>query len=198
MTVFCATTNPGKLREFQRAVEHFGAKGIAIETLPGLREIAPPEETGSSFEENAVLKAVYYSGFAEQPVFADDSGLAVDALGGEPGVHSARYSGPGATDASNNALVLERMRGRQDRAARFVCVIALARRGHLLGTFHGVVEGELLDEERGSGGFGYDPMFYYPPFACTLAEADAAAKMQVSHRGQALEKMLRFLGSYTE
>lgn len=198
MTVFCATTNSGKLREFQRAVEHFGATGIAIETLPGLREIVPPEETGSSFEENAVLKAVYYSGFADQPVFADDSGLAVDALGGEPGVHSARYSGPGATDASNNALVLERMRGRLDRSARFVCVIALARRGHLLGTFHGTIEGELLGEERGSGGFGYDPMFYYPPFGCTLAEVDAAAKMQVSHRGQALQRMLEFLRSYTE
>ncbi|MFN7923096.1 MAG: RdgB/HAM1 family non-canonical purine NTP pyrophosphatase [Bryobacteraceae bacterium] len=198
MIVHCATGNTGKLCEFQRAVEHFGATGIAIEPLPGLADIAQPEETGATFEENAILKAVYYSRFSSHPVFADDSGLAVDALGGAPGVLSARYSGPGATDATNNALVLDRMRGRNDRAARFVCVIALARRGEILGTFRGVVEGVLLEEARGEGGFGYDPLFYYPPFGCTLAQATATAKMQVSHRGQALEKLLRYLATYTE
>jgi len=189
MTLYCATTNPGKLREFRLAAERWTGHAITVETVPGLHEIEPPEETGATFADNAILKAVYYSRFASGPVFADDSGLAVDALGGAPGVHSARYAGPEANDAANNALVLERMRGVADRRARFVCVIALAAQGELMETFEGVVEGELLDAPRGTGGFGYDPLFYYPPFGCTLAEASAEQKLAVSHRGQALSAL---------
>ncbi|MBI1895539.1 MAG: RdgB/HAM1 family non-canonical purine NTP pyrophosphatase [Acidobacteria bacterium] len=191
MIVYCATTNPGKLREFRKA----GSTRVHIEPLPGLAGIAPLEETGPGFEENAVHKAVYYSGFTPAYLFADDSGLAVEALGGAPGVYSARYAGPNATDEDNNRLLLERMRGVANRRAAFVCVIALARAGELVRTFRGEVKGELLEEPRGSNGFGYDPLFYYPPFRCTFGQAPPDAKQQASHRGQALRQMVAFLGS---
>ena len=154
MLLYCATTNPGKLREFR---EFFAGSGITLEAL----QIPAPEETGASFEENAIAKAIYYSTHSDGLVFAEDSGLEVDALGGQPGVYSARYAGPGASDEDNNRLLIERMRGVTNRAARFVAVIALARAGQLLGTFHGSVEGDLLDAPRGQNGFGYDPLFYY-------------------------------------
>ena len=193
--IYCATTNPGKLAEFQLG----GLRaGFDVQSLPGLRGIEPPEETGLIFSENAALKARHYSLFAPEPVFADDSGLAVDALGGAPGVWSARYAGEGADDAANNRLLIEHMQGQVNRAARFVCVVAVARAGELLAAFEGVVQGELLGELKGTGGFGYDPLFYYPPFGCTLAEAEAARKLTVSHRGQALEKLFAYLaGSRT-
>jgi len=192
--LYCATTNPGKLREFRLAVERFGG-GIEIETLPGLEGIEPPEEHGETFEENAIAKAVYYSRYAPGPLFADDSGLEVDALGGAPGVRSARYAGAGATDEQNNRLLLERMCGVKDRTARFVCVVALAEKGRLLGTFRGTVEGRLLEAPRGANGFGYDPLFYYPPFQRTLAEVSGEEKLSVSHRGKAIEAMLRWLAA---
>ncbi|MEZ5353700.1 MAG: RdgB/HAM1 family non-canonical purine NTP pyrophosphatase [Bryobacteraceae bacterium] len=191
MKLFCATKNPGKVREFQMAARHFGREtDLEIEMLPGLDAIDPPEETGSTFAENAALKAIYYSQFCDGTVFADDSGLAVDALNGAPGIYSARFAGEGAGDAENNALLMDRMRGQAVRSARFLCAIAVAREGKLLGTFEGAVEGEMLDAPRGRGGFGYDPLFFYPPFACTLAEVDEARKMNVSHRGKALAAML--------
>ena len=192
MTLYCATSNPGKLREFQLAAERLAGPDLRIETVPDLATIEPPEETGSTFAENAALKAIYYSSSAPGPVFADDSGLAVDALDGAPGVYSARYASPTATDADNNALVLERMRRVEQRQARFVCVIALAASGRLIETFTGTVEGELLEAPRGAGGFGYDPLFYYPPFGCTLAEATAEQKLAVSHRGKALSELFRY------
>jgi len=191
--LFCATSNPGKVLEFRMAATHFGFHEIEIDLLPGIKDIAPPAEHGTTFEENAALKAIYYSGFADEPVFADDSGLCVDALGGAPGVYSARYAGENATDAANNALLLERLKGVAGRRARFVCLAGLAQRGKLLGTFRGEVEGRMIDIPRGSGGFGYDPLFYYEPFQCTLAEVDPARKMDVSHRGKALRAMLEFL-----
>jgi XTP/dITP diphosphohydrolase len=191
--LYCATTNLGKLREFRLAVEHYGGGRFEVEPLPGLAGLPAPEENGSTFEENAVAKAVYYSRFAPGPLFADDSGLEVDALSGAPGVWSARYAGEGAGDEANNRLLLEGMAGVADRTARFVCVIALAADGALLGTFRGEVEGELTEAPRGSNGFGYDPLFYYPPFGCTLAEVSGDQKLAVSHRGRALERMLRAL-----
>lgn len=191
MTVYCATTNPGKLREFQAAA----AGGIQIESLPGLRDIAPPEETGDTFEANAAQKAIYYSRFTDEPLFVDDSGLSVDALDGAPGVLSARYAGPDATDEANNRLVLERMRGVPNRTARFVCVIALARRGELIRTFRAEVEGQLLEEPRGPNGFGYDPLFFYPPFGRTFGETRPEDKDRVSHRGKAFARLKRFLES---
>ncbi|MBM3814543.1 MAG: RdgB/HAM1 family non-canonical purine NTP pyrophosphatase [Acidimicrobiia bacterium] len=193
MLIYCATTNKGKLAEFRLAADRYAAGCFHLEPLPGLSAIAAPEETGVTLEENATLKARYYSRHATELVFADDSGLVVDALDGAPGVYSSHFSGPQATDASNNALLLERMRGVTPRTARFVCIVALARAGGILRTFHGVVEGTLLDSPRGSHGFGYDPLFYYPDYGCTLAECDGERKLEVSHRGRALQAMFTYL-----
>jgi XTP/dITP diphosphohydrolase len=187
--LYCATTNRGKLREFQMALRD----SIPVEPLPGLESIAVCEETGATFEENAVQKALYYSKHCDGYLFVDDSGLEVDALGGAPGVYSARFAGPNATDADNNQLLLEKMRGLADRNARFVCVVALAESGQLVGTFRGEVEGQLLEAPRGHNGFGYDPLFFYPPFECSFGEAPAQRKMEVSHRAQALRKMRAYL-----
>jgi XTP/dITP diphosphohydrolase len=184
--VYCATSNPGKLREFQLAAPDFD-----LRQLP--QPLPPPEENGQTFEENAIGKAEYYGGFIDGYLFADDSGLEVDALSGAPGVHSARYAGADATDSSNNALLIENIREHADRTARFVCVIALVKDGKLVRTFRDAVEGRILDSPRGSGGFGYDPLFYYEPFGCTFGEAPIADKMRVSHRAQALEAMFTFL-----
>src|SRR5580692_9409338 len=151
MTIWCATGNPGKLREFRLAGELLK---VDVKALPDLRSIPAPEETGATFEENARLKAAYYSGFAPGLLFADDSGLVVDALGGEPGVYSARYAGEHATDEANNCLVLERLGSNTQRTARFVCVIALAQGGETVANFRGEVQGELLREARGPAGFG--------------------------------------------
>jgi len=188
--VYCATGNPGKLREFRLAAQKFA---IDIQELPALAELAPCEETGRTFQDNAILKAKYYGAHAPGLLFADDSGLEVDALDGAPGVISARYAGPGATDALNNALLLGNMRGREDRRARFVCVIALADHGKLIRTFRGTVEGELLNEAHGDAGFGYDPLFYYPPYGRAFGEVSVEEKMAVSHRGKALTALFRYL-----
>jgi XTP/dITP diphosphohydrolase len=189
LKLYCATTNHGKLREFQRAFEG----SFQVQPVPELSSIVPPEETGATFEENAVLKALYYAKFCDGYVFVDDSGLEVNALGGAPGVYSARFAGPNATDAANNQLVLDRMRGVTDRAARFVCVVALAERGRLVQTFRGEVEGNLLEAPRGTSGFGYDPLFFFPSFGCTFGEAPLDHKMEVSHRAQALRQMRAYL-----
>jgi len=185
VTLYCATGNAGKLREFRLAA----GEGIEIEGLTG---IAAPEETGSTFEENAAEKAIYYSRFAPGILFADDSGLEVDALGGAPGIYSARYAG---SDAANNERILREMAGIANRKARFVSVIALAETGRLVQTFRGEVGGEILHAPQGSGGFGYDPLFWYPPFGCSLAEVEAERKQTVSHRGKALAAMLAWLES---
>ena len=190
MTVYCATGNPGKLREFRLAAE---SAGIQVETVPGLDAILPCEETGATFEENAVLKARYYGAHAPGLLFADDSGIEVDALGGAPGVYSARFAGPDATDADNNRLLIEKLRGVANRTARFVCVIALADRGGAVETFRAAVEGLILDEPRGPNGFGYDPLFYYPPFGCSFGEVEPERKLTVSHRGAALRKLFDWL-----
>jgi XTP/dITP diphosphohydrolase len=193
--LYCATGNPGKLREFQLAAT---VLGMEIEPLADLKSIAAPEENGTTFEANARLKAEYYSRFAAGPLFADDSGLEVDALGGEPGVWSARYAGAGAADAANNQLLLDRMAGRKNRVARFVCVIALAEGGVARKTFRATVEGEILREPRGSEGFGYDPLFYYPPFGCSFGEVDGERKFAISHRGNALRAMLKDFSPVSE
>jgi XTP/dITP diphosphohydrolase len=191
LKLYCATTNRGKLREFQMALEN----SFQVEPLPSLASLLPCEETGNTFEENAIQKALYYSKHASEFLFVDDSGLEVDALGGEPGVYSARFAGPNATDAANNQLLLDRMRGVSDRIARFVCVVALAESGRLLRTFRGEVEGRLTDDPRGDNGFGYDPLFFYQPFGCTFGEAPLARKMEVSHRSKALQAMREYLHS---
>ena len=198
MTLYCATGNPYKLREFRGAARH----GWAIEPLPELSRIPAPEETGATFEENAILKARYYAQHApERPLFAEDSGLEVDALGGAPGVYSARFAGPHADDLTNNDLLLQRLGEGESREARYVAVIALILPGDPpadgLRTFRGTVEGRILREPKGSGGFGYDPLFFYPPFEATFAQVPAERKLSVSHRGRAVEKMMEFLAGLT-
>ncbi len=158
-----------------------------------MEQLLPPEETGSSFEENASSKAAYYSVFIPGLVLADDSGLEVAALGGTPGIYSARYSGPNATDAENNDLLLRSLENQENRAARFVCVVALARAGRVLTTVRGVAEGEILTHSRGDQGFGYDPLFFYPSLGRTFAELNPKEKLAVSHRGKALRGLFAYL-----
>ena len=189
-TLYCATGNAGKLREFRMAAD---VTRIGIELLPGFRQLPPALEDGATFEENAIRKALHYSPHAAGLLFADDSGLEVEALGGAPGVYSARFSGPHATDDSNNRLLLEKLRGVANRNARFVCAIALVEGERVIGVYHGAVEGEILDEPRGAGGFGYDLLFYCLAFGCTFGEATPEQKLSLSHRGQAVRAMLASL-----
>jgi XTP/dITP diphosphohydrolase len=205
LRLLAATTSQGKLRDFRTAAD---AHGIVIEPLPGLDSITPPEENGTTFEDNAKLKAVYYSQFAPgELVLADDSGLEVDALNGAPGVRSARYAAdaglvdsPDApmdnTDVWNNMLLLQRMASvpEAERTARYRCVLAAARDGKVLKTAEGAVEGAIMQAPRGTGGFGYDPLFLVPEFDCTMAEISLETKLTVSHRGRAIEAILQKIG----
>ena len=187
----CATGNAGKLREFRLAAEEPGPwQPVEIEPLENFRELPPCVEDGATFGENAIIKAEHYGRHESGLLFADDSGLVVDALDGAPGVYSARFSGPRSTGESNNRLLLEKMRGVENRAAQFVCVIALARAGRIAGLYSGSVAGVILEQPRGAGGFGYDPLFYYPPAGRTFAELEGAEKFSVSHRGHALRRLL--------
>jgi XTP/dITP diphosphohydrolase len=172
----------------------FGWDVRDLTTLPHAPEV---EETGETFQDNAVLKAVTISRHVTGLVLADDSGLEVDALNGAPGVRSARFAGPGATDADNRKLLLKELAKLPgDRfPARFCCVMALASQGEVLGTFPGVVEGEVIPAERGSGGFGYDSMFIPRGYQETFAELAPVIKNSLSHRARALAKMLEFLRS---
>lgn len=187
--IYVCTTNPGKLADFA-----LGLTGIPLEPLPALARIEPPEENGETFEENAVAKALYYSRYSDEPVLADDSGIAVTSLDGAPGVYSARYSGKGATDTSNNELLLRNLSGHRDRSARYVCALAMAQSGRLLHTVEGAVDGWIIDSPRGTGGFGYDPLFLYTPLDRTFAELTPEERFSVSHRGNALRKLARMLG----
>jgi XTP/dITP diphosphohydrolase len=199
MKLRAATSNPGKLAELLRAFAEEGPAApqfemaFEIASLDGIRDIQPPEETGATYEENASLKAIYYSQFTGDAVLAEDSGLEVAALDGAPGVRSARYAGEGASDEENNALLLRAMTGIEERGAQFVSVIAVAQRGVMLAGSRGTVAGLILDAPRGKNGFGYDPLFFYPPFGRTFAEVDPERKFQVSHRGNALRRLVQAL-----
>ena len=200
--VFIASSNPGKLRDFVAiAARH----GVQVELLPDFHSYPEAIEDGSTFEENARKKAEHYSRYvAGQAILADDSGLAVDHLRGEPGVRSARYAASSehgnSDDRANNSLLLDRMRGVPDprRSAQFVCVIAIARDGSTLATFRGEATGRLLHEARGTGGFGYDPLFYFPELGKTFAQLDPSEKAKVSHRGAAFEKFLAWCDAQQE
>jgi XTP/dITP diphosphohydrolase len=193
MVLYLCSSNKAKLKELSLA-----AQGGSLEVLPlpGLREIPPPEETGSTFEENASEKALYYSQFTPELVVADDSGLEVDALNGAPGVFSARLAGPEAQDYENNALLLDLLSRQEERKARFVCAVVAAQQGRCLFTTRGEVEGEILTAPQGSNGFGYDPLFFYPPFGRSFAELTSDEKLRVSHRGKAMAALLQFLKRY--
>ena len=185
-----ATGNAGKIAEFEAAL---GPAGYTVLGLAALSDDAPVEETGATFEANARLKAERYSLCTPHRVLADDSGLEVDALGGVPGVLSARYGGPDLTDAGRCSRLLEAMAGVPDakRTARFRCVLALAEAGRTLAIFEGAVEGTILKQPRGGRGFGYDPIFFHAPSGKVFGELSRAEKQAVSHRGVALR---RFLG----
>jgi XTP/dITP diphosphohydrolase len=216
--LYLASSNPGKLREFRHAAS---PRGIHVEPLPRIESLPACIEDGRTFEENARKKALHYSAYVSGPVFADDSGICVDALRGAPGVFSARFAGPDATDNENNRKLLEELRrletapgsGRASlraaleergiapavenqpsrRTAHYVCVIALAHCGRILCVAEGRADGVILDEPRGTGGFGYDPYFFYAPLGKTFAELKAEEKFAVSHRGQAFRKLLDLL-----
>jgi XTP/dITP diphosphohydrolase len=188
-----ATTNRGKLREIEQLLA-----GIPFEllTLAEWPDMAAPEETGRTFAENARAKALYYAARTGELTVADDSGLEIDALDGAPGVESARFGGPESTYPEKFALIYDALRGRavNSSPARFVCALALVHGGQILFETRGVVEGRIAAEPKGSGGFGYDPIFFYPPFGCTLAEA-GERKAAVSHRGEAFRALRAFLTS---
>jgi XTP/dITP diphosphohydrolase len=194
MILYAATSNPGKLQDYRAA-----SGDVEVLPLPGVESMPAPEETGTSFAENAAIKATAYSRAAPgRLVIADDSGLEVAALGGAPGIRSARYAQHGdgpATDAANNDKLLHELSGRRgaERAARFVCVIAAARDGELLGIFRGEAAGEILDAPRGTGGFGYDPLFYVAAAQQTFAEMGGEVKWRYSHRGAAFRKLREWL-----
>jgi XTP/dITP diphosphohydrolase len=189
MDLLLATRNPHKTREIQRIL----GLEFRVRDLCDHPEIPETVETGKTFEENAILKAVAVSKRLPGFVIADDSGLEVDSLQGAPGIYSARYAGPAATDQQNiDKLLRELARTgarKKQRSARFRCVVALAREGHILGTFEGAVEGTIVDSPRGGFGFGYDPIFNPNGFDQTFGELAAAEKDRVSHRGRAVEKL---------
>jgi XTP/dITP diphosphohydrolase len=200
MTLYVATSNPGKLRDFAVA----NTAHIPIEPLPNLSAITPPPEDEPTFEANAIAKARYYSNHAPgEIVIADDSGLEVDALHGAPGVRSARFADdhnfrtaePLTTDQRNNLYLISILTGipLTQRNARYHCVLAAARNGHILAIGHGAIEGEILTEPRGAGGFGYDPLFYLPSLHRTMAEIDLQTKLTLSHRGRAFATLLKEL-----
>lgn len=185
-----ATTNAGKLREIRGILAGLPVELVSLARFPG---IAEPEETGTTFAENARLKALYYADKTGLPAVADDSGLEIDALAGAPGVHSARWHG---TDYAIKFAVIYRelaARGRSTSSARFVAHVAVADRRRVVFEARGVVEGEIAPEPKGTHGFGYDPIFFYPPYGCTLAEVDGAKKAAVSHRGQAFGQLKDWL-----
>lgn len=188
-----ATTNPDKVREIR---EILAGLPIELQTLSDFPAVAPPEETGTTFQENARQKALFYARATGTIVVAEDSGLEVDALGGEPGVHSARYGGEDATYARKFALLYESLRriGAETSTARFVCELAVANADSIVFEARGTVEGSVAPEPRGLGGFGYDPIFFYPPFGCTLAEA-GERKQEVSHRARAFRELRKMLES---
>ena len=198
--VLIATSNPGKLRDFAGAAR---AHGINIAGIPDFSDFPTPVEDGQTFDENARKKAEEYSlAVPGEIVLADDSGLEVAALNGAPGFHSARYAADephladtNTDDEANNARVLRELRdvAPEKRTGRFVCVLAAARNGKTLATFRGMADGMILDAPRGTNGFGYDPLFYFPQIQKTFAELSAEEKSHYSHRGAAIRKLLDWL-----
>ena len=189
-----ATTNAGKLREIRQILHDVP---VEVRSLADVPPVPEPEETGATFEENARQKALYYAHATGMLVVAEDSGLEIDDLDGEPGIYSARFAADQApTYPEKFAVIYRRLRerrGRIESPARFVCALALAEGARVLFEARGTVEGHITQPPRGSGGFGYDPIFFYPPFSSTLAELDSARKASVSHRGAAFRRLHDYL-----
>jgi XTP/dITP diphosphohydrolase len=195
--LYLASGNAGKLNEFRSLA---AGHDLDLELLLGFSGFAEFPEGALTFAENATGKALYYSRqsgsrYSGEMIFADDSGLVVPALGGAPGVHSARYAGAKASGEQNIAKLLDELKGKEGpvRSAYFVCVIAVARQGRALSIVSGKVDGEILQEPRGTGGFGYDPVFYFPKLGKTFAELSAEEKNLHSHRGKAFRRMMEVL-----
>ena len=192
MRFVLATTNPDKVREIRALLEGVDVEIVGLDALP---PVEAPQETGTTFAENAALKARYYANRTGLPAIAEDSGLEIDALDGAPGVESARFHGESSTYPEKFAALyamLDRT-GRRDSAARFVCAVAVADAAALLFEARGTVEGRISPEPRGSHGFGYDPIFFYPPEGRTLGEVADDVKRAVSHRGAAFREVRRWL-----
>ena len=196
LQLFVASSNPGKLREYRAMAESAGAPA-EIFFIPNFDSLPEFEESWPTFAENAAGKAIHFSKFTQGIVIADDSGLVVPALGGAPGVRSARYAGPGASDADRIQKLLGEMRGKQgeERRARFVCVVAVAEAGKVSGLFSASAKGILLEEPRGQDGFGYDPIFLFPDLGKTFAEISRREKNLHSHRGKSFREALEFLAA---
>ncbi|HEY6946458.1 MAG TPA: RdgB/HAM1 family non-canonical purine NTP pyrophosphatase [Candidatus Acidoferrum sp.] len=196
--LFLASSNPGKLKEYRALAETASSSVfVELELLPEFAFLPVFEEDAPTFAENAAGKALHYSRLHEGLVFADDSGLVVPALGGAPGVHSARYAGINGQNSKRIERLLSEMCNKvgEQRAAHFVCAIALAQKGRALAVVTDRVDGQILDSPRGTGGFGYDPVFYFPALKKTFAELSAKEKNQHSHRGKAFRKLLAALSS---
>jgi XTP/dITP diphosphohydrolase len=200
MRLYIATSNPGKLRDFAHAAKAF--PHVEILPLPGLNQIPAPEETADTFLGNATLKALAYSTLLpDEIVLADDSGIVVPALGGQPGVRSARYAddlafpGSGSTDQRNLDCLLAQTAHLHRTEAHYTAVIAAARQGQIVATARGQVHGTLLNAPCGTSGFGYDPIFYLPELDLTMAEIDMDTRLKISHRGRALASLLSTLPS---
>jgi len=185
-----ATTNPGKVREIRGILRGASVEIISLDSLPPIEE---PRETGRTFAENARLKALYYNAATGLPSVADDSGLEVDALDGAPGIHSARWHGTDYAVKFRRIYELLRERGAPGSPARFVCAVALAAGGRIEYEAEGTVEGRIADEPRGTNGFGYDPIFFYPPLGRTLGEVPDEVKATLSHRGAAFRAVRQYL-----
>ena len=197
--LFLASSNPGKLQEYRTLAEAdaLASPGVDLALVPAFASLPTFEEKAPTFAENAAGKALHYSRIEKGLIFADDSGLVVPALGGAPGVVSARYAGVDATNSQRIDKLLKEMRdlAGEKRAAHFICAIALARQGRALAVVTDRVEGEILAETRGTGGFGYDPVFYFRPLKKTFAELSAEEKNRHSHRGKAFRKLFVALSS---
>jgi len=190
--ILLASSNRGKLAEFQALAAAAAGKIPVMELFPEFSSLPEFEESAPTFAENAAGKASHYSRFTDLPVLADDSGLVVPALGCAPGVHSARYAGPGASDSDKIKKLIGEMRGKtgEARAARFVCVLAVAHHGRVYAVTSDFASGMLLEEPRGTDGFGYDPIFYMNQVEKTFAELSREEKNRLSHRGKAFRRML--------
>lgn len=193
-SLYLASGNPGKLREYRELARSVGCHW-ELELLKEYSALAEFEETAPTFAENAAGKALYYAQATDDLVFADDSGLVVPALNGAPGVLSARYAGPGASNEQRIAKLLQEMSGLEGskRSAHFVCVIAAARKDCVLAVVSGKVDGEIVKEPKGSGGFGYDPLFFFPDLGGTFAELSSETKNTHSHRGKAFRRLIEVL-----
>lgn len=188
-----ATTNAGKLREIRALLADVP---VTLVTLAEFPDLDAPEETGTTFAENARLKATYYATATGLTTVAEDSGLEIDAMGGAPGIESARFGGVDSSYPDKFALIYARLAAapQAPRSARFVCALAMAEADAIRFEARGTIEGEIAPAPRGHGGFGYDPIFFYPPFGCTLAEADGR-KSEVSHRGKAFQQLRQYLSA---